>query len=90
MHRVRLRSVECGRVPLRKYMRFSEEMPAELEAVWYKEGAGMWRNWYTRTSQKRMSQDLGVRVSPCPPILSDVLRRFRKGVAWCVWTYNHT
>src|SRR3989344_1944465 len=27
---------------------------------------GMWRNWYTRTSQKRMSQDLGVRVSPCP------------------------
>src|SRR5579872_5046107 len=26
----------------------------------------MWRNWYTRTSQKRMEQSLGVRVSPCP------------------------
>lgn len=27
----------------------------------------MWRNWYTRAFQVRMSQDLGVRVSPCPP-----------------------
>lgn len=26
---------------------------------------GMWRNWYTRTSQKRVSQEVGVRLSPC-------------------------
>ena len=23
-----------------------------------------WRNWYTRTLQERMSQDLGVQISP--------------------------
>lgn len=27
---------------------------------------GMWRNWYTRASQKRIPKGLGVRVSPCP------------------------
>jgi hypothetical protein len=26
----------------------------------------MWRNWYTRTPQKRIPQGLGVRLSPCP------------------------
>ena len=27
---------------------------------------GTWRNWYTRTSQKRMEQSLRVRLSPSP------------------------
>ena len=27
---------------------------------------GKWRNWYTRTSQKRMEQSMRVRVPPCP------------------------
>ncbi len=28
----------------------------------------MWRNWYTLSSQKRLEQSMGVRLSPCPPI----------------------
>ena len=27
-----------------------------------------WRNWYTRTPQKRILQRLGVRISPWPPL----------------------
>ncbi len=30
---------------------------------------GEWRNWYTRTTQNRVSHDLRVRVPPRPPFL---------------------
>ena len=37
--------------------------------VYFQTIVGAWRNWYTRTSQKRMGQPLGVRVSPRPQCL---------------------
>jgi UDP-N-acetylmuramoylalanine--D-glutamate ligase len=37
----------------------------------------MWRNWYTRTSQKRIPRGLGVRVSPCSPNNMDYTSHFK-------------
>lgn len=38
-----------------------------MSGHWLSQTGRTWRNWYTRTSQKRMSQDLRVRVPPSAP-----------------------
>ena len=42
-----------------------------------------WRNWYTRTLQKRMEQSLGVQISPTAPGCSiPVVYALREGEDW--------
>lgn len=55
----------------------TEAGKAELE----KFKMGMWRNWYTLASQKRISQEVRVQISPCPPGRSiPVVRILREDV----------